>query len=123
MKHIWTICILALVVLYGGAAHAQKAADTVALNGKIYTMNEEQPWAEAVAVKGADIVYVGDNEGAKAFIGRNTTVGDLKGKMMLPGLIDTHTHMLPMCVFTSGKVISFSADPKKMLAELKTYVE
>ena len=50
------------------------AADTVGLNGKIYTSNSNQPWAEAVAIKGTDIVYVGDNKGVKAFIGDKTTV-------------------------------------------------
>ncbi len=44
-------------------AVAQDAADTVLTNGKIYTVNDEQPWAEAVAVRGDEIVYVGDKTG------------------------------------------------------------
>lgn len=115
--------LVALIWLIATPALAAKPADTVAINGKIYTMNEKKPWAEAVAIRGTDIVYVGDNKGVKAFIGKNTTVGDLKGKMMLPGFIDTHMHMLPMCVFSSAAVISHSTDKKKMLAELKAYVD
>jgi len=98
-------------------------ADYVLSGGKVYTVNEKQRCAEAVVVKGNKIVYVGDDEGARAFIGKDTTLGDLKGRMMLPGFIDTHMHMLPMCVFSSGKVISFTTDKKKMLAELKEYVD
>ena len=124
MKSISIITVLVVVLLTFLMATAVYAdsADTVALNGKIYTMNPKQPWAEAVAVKGTDIVYVGDDEGAKAFIGENTVVGDLKGKMMLPGFIDTHMHMLPMMVFSGGLVMPNEGDPEKMLAQLKDYV-
>jgi predicted amidohydrolase YtcJ len=121
MKAATRLMIMILALAMGTSGFAE-TADTVAINGKIFTMNEKQPWAEAVAIKGTDIVYVGDNEGAKAFIGKNTTVGDLKGKMMLPGFIDTHMHMLPMMVFSGGLVMPNEGDPKKMLAQLKDYV-
>ena len=42
----------------------QQPADTVLTNGRVYTVNEKQPWAEAVAMRGDEIVYVGDAEGA-----------------------------------------------------------
>jgi len=50
------------------------------------------PWAEAVAVKGQTIVYVGDNEGALALAGKGTLKHDVHGQMLLPGFIDTHMH-------------------------------
>ncbi len=77
-----------------GPAAAAEPADTVFTGGKVYTVNNEQPWAEAVAVKGNKIVYVGDAEGAKAFIGDDTKVIDTKGKMVLPGFISTHDHLI-----------------------------
>ena len=46
------------------------AADYVLSNGKIYTVNEDRPWAEAVAVRGNEIVYIGDKTGLAAFTGR-----------------------------------------------------
>lgn len=98
-------------------------ADTVVLNGRIYTMNEAQPWAEALAVHGNEIVYVGDNDGAKAFVGPHTTVGDLGGRMMLPGMIDTHMHLIPMMVFASALVMPNEGDPGKMLAQVREYVD
>jgi predicted amidohydrolase YtcJ len=72
----------------------QADADTVFLNAKVYTVNQEQPWAEAVAIEGDTIVYVGDNAGAKAFVGKATEQHDVGGKLMLPGFIDTHVHPL-----------------------------
>ena len=66
------------------------------INGKIYTVNEKQPYAEAVVVEGNKIIYVGSESGARKHITNNTKIIDLKGKLMLPGFNDTHLH------FTSG---------------------
>lgn len=67
-------------------------ADRIYINGNIFTVNEDDEWAQAVAIKGNKIVYVGDAAGAKALCDENTEVNDLKGKMMLPGFIDGHCH-------------------------------
>lgn len=66
--------------------------DTVFLNAKAYTLDDEMPWAEAIAVDGNTIVFVGDNNGALALAGNNTLQHDLDGQMLLPGFIDTHMH-------------------------------
>ncbi len=65
-------CVALFVVSFGSgnfAFAAEKAADYVLTNGKVYTVNDGQPWAEAVAISGSDITYVGNNAGAQAFIG------------------------------------------------------
>lgn len=69
---------------------------TAFINGKVFTVNENQLLAEAVIVKGNKIVYVGTNIDAEKLIDESTRVIDLKGKLMLPGFIDSHLH------FTSG---------------------
>ena len=56
------------------------AADYVFKNGSIYTVDLAQPWADAVAVDGKQIVYVGNNEGVEEHITANTQVIDLDGK-------------------------------------------
>ena len=71
---------------------ASDAADTVYTNGRIYTVNEAQPWAEAVAIKDGKFVVVGSNSDANAKAGGSTKVVDLGGKMVLPGIVDTHVH-------------------------------
>jgi hypothetical protein len=54
-------------------------ADTVYANGKIYTVNEAQPWAEAVAVKDGTFLVVGSNADIEAVTGEGTNVVDLGG--------------------------------------------
>lgn len=92
MKHsAWLLSVL-LLAACGSGQQADTGVDRVFLNGAIYTLDESQPWAEAVAVVGNEIVYVGDTEGALALAGDTTVKHDLAGKMLLPGLIDTHMH-------------------------------
>ncbi len=67
-------------------------ADCVYLNGKIYTVNKAQPWAEAVAIHDGKFVYVGSNEETQKFAGPNTQVIDLNGRFAMPGLHDMHIH-------------------------------
>ncbi len=67
-------------------------ADSVLQNGKIYTVDAANPWAEAIAIREGKIAFVGANEGVKAFAGSGTRVIDLKGKMAMPGINDVHVH-------------------------------
>ena len=69
-------------------------ADLVLLNGTVWTVNPSQPWAEAVAVKGGRILEVGSSRTIKKLAGTRTEVVDLKGDLVLPGFIDSHTHFL-----------------------------
>jgi len=86
-------CAASFVAACGGDEPAQApGADAVYRNGRIYTVDAERSWAEAVAVSGGRIVYVGSNDGADAHIGSGTQVVDLHGRMMLPGLQDSHIH-------------------------------
>jgi predicted amidohydrolase YtcJ len=55
-------------------------------------MNSVRSWAEAVAVRGDRIVYVGPEAGVEAYIGPETTVVDLEGRMVLPSFQDSHIH-------------------------------
>src|SRR6266403_3462849 len=70
-----------------------ETADVVFNNGNIYTVNERQPHAEAIAVKGDRIVFVGSNSDAQKYVGTNTRVVDLQGNTVVPGLTDSHHHL------------------------------
>jgi len=72
--------------------HAVPAADLVLRHGAVYTMDAERSWAEAVAVRGGRIVYVGSEDGIAPFVGSGTEVVDLAGRMVLPGFHDSHAH-------------------------------
>jgi len=79
-----------------GAGPAKKPAGTsaelVLTGGAVYTVDAARSWAEAVAVRGGRIAYVGTAAGAKRWIGPSTRVIDLAGKMVLPGFHDAHVH-------------------------------
>jgi len=72
----------------------EKMADLVLLNGSVWTVNPDQPWAEAVAMKGEKILEVGSTAEIKKAVGNKTQVIDLNGDLVLPGFIDSHTHFL-----------------------------
>lgn len=93
--------ILASMLLLSGALltacepaidSAISGADSVYRNGRLYTLDPAQPWAEAVAVSAGRIVAVGNDESIAAHIGQDTTVVDLNGRLMLPGFQDSHIH-------------------------------
>jgi len=67
-------------------------ADSVYLNGNIYTLNEKAPKATALAIKGQKLIFVGHDKDVKAYIGKDTKVIDLGGKTVTPGLIEGHMH-------------------------------
>ena len=95
MKRQLILVTTALAITACGNSEPEETvpgADTVFVNGRIYTVDPNRSWAEAVAVSGDSIVYVGSAEGADAHIGSATRVVDLKGRMMLPGIQDSHIH-------------------------------
>lgn len=67
-------------------------ADLVFTNGHIQTLVSETDVAEAIAVRGTDIVYVGDSAGVQPYIGEMTEVVDLAGAFLCPGFMDGHLH-------------------------------
>jgi predicted amidohydrolase YtcJ len=77
-------------------------ADWLFENGFIHTVNAAQPTAEAVAVRGDRIVYVGDQAGAAAWRGPKTRIVDLAGRMLIPGFVDAHDHLATLGVTKLG---------------------
>ena len=74
------------------AAAAPAPADLVLLHGKIHTEDPSRSIAQALAVRGNSIVAVGSDAAVGALIGPNTRKVDLGGRVVLPGIIDAHTH-------------------------------
>ena len=93
-------------------------ADSVYINGNIYTMDEKQPTASALAVKGQELIYVGNSDEVKKYIGNNTSITDLKGKTVIPGLIEGHMH-LPMLGENLLKIDAFWKPKAEILAAVK----
>ncbi len=97
--------MLCLVLL---AACAAPAPDTVLLNGKIFTANPLQPWAEALAIRGERIVAVGSDATIDGLAGTATRRVDLAGRVVVPGLNDAHLDLSGATV-TSVRVLGADA--------------
>src|SRR4030065_2055812 len=91
-------CLLFLLVcslaLMNCVRSGVEMADLVLVNRSVWTVNPAQPWAEAVAIDGDRISRVGRTADIKKLAGKKTRVIDLKGALVLPGFIDSHTHFL-----------------------------
>jgi len=85
---------LLLLLLCASAASgaAQGPADLVYRNGAVHTLDSADSVRQALAVRAGRIVYVGDDGGAAALVGKRTRVVDLQGRMLMPGLVDAHMH-------------------------------
>ena len=101
----WSILVALVLLLVPGRVQGQSAADLtrklellqaypelVVVNGKIATMDEQLTEVEAMAVKNNRILALGSNDEIRFLAGPNTEVLDAKGRRVLPGLIDGHTH-------------------------------
>ena len=92
MKILVLIAAAALLCIITASGQVE-TADLVFKNGQIYTVNEGQPLAEAIAVKGSRIIFVGSNSNVRQYEGKATRIVDLKGKTVVPGMTDSHYHL------------------------------
>ncbi|MGF6164053.1 putative amidohydrolase YtcJ [Pseudomonas sp. 2725] len=67
-------------------------ADTVMRNGYVYTVDGQNSVQQAIAISGGKIVYVGSDAGVDGYIGKQTQLIDLAGRMLMPGFVDAHMH-------------------------------
>jgi predicted amidohydrolase YtcJ len=93
MKRHLACAALAAALMCTTPALAQPA-DMVLLNGKIVTLDANSTIAQALAIEGDKIVAVGSGEAIKKLAGPKTQVVDLGGRMVIPGLIDSHIHAI-----------------------------
>lgn len=85
---------------------AAQYGDLAFIDASVYTADAANPVAEAVVVRGDSIVYVGDRDGARRYIGESTDVRELGGRPLLPGFIDSHVHP----IFGGGYATALSLD-------------
>lgn len=85
--------LLYLLQLLACTQNQHQMADLAILNGKLYTINDDMPEAEALAVKNGKIIAIGDNEEIEQYISDQTEVIRLEGEMVMPGFIEAHGHL------------------------------
>lgn len=123
--------VVALVALIAGCAGGDRSLDNadaaavVLTNGRIYTVNPAEDWAEAVAVRAGKLIAVGTNAQAMAHAGPQTRVIDLDGRMVMPGIHDTHIHPLDAglqnnleCSFQTARLADALAALERCLEDL-----
>ncbi|MGL4367744.1 MAG: amidohydrolase [Brevinemataceae bacterium] len=95
---------------------------TVFINGIIYTVNEQQQWAEAILVEGNNITKVGTNNEIAKLIDQETSVIDLENKLVLPGFIDAHTHIFLGEIMNMGLQFGMVGSKEDLIIQIKEYV-
>src|SRR5581483_9192668 len=90
-------------------------------NGAIYTINSNIPTAQAIAIAGKYITYVGTNAGVKPFVGDKTKVIDLHGQMLLPGFVESHIHPT-LALAVEGADLQFDT-VEQVLASVKKWAD
>ena len=85
-------------------------ADLVLRNGVVYTVDATDSVCEAIAVRGGRILFAGSDEEIDQYISAGTHIVDLQGKMVLPGLIDSHIHPPGLALAELYEVQLFDSD-------------
>lgn len=119
------VCSLGVPLFIGERKHAyannkQNIADIAIVNAVIFTSDEKRTIAEAMAIKGDTIIYVGTRESLKPFLGNETEVMDFKGGTILPGMVDAHCHPIMTTLWTT---LEMSLWNSKTLDEVKNTIK
>ncbi|MEK1844290.1 MAG: amidohydrolase, partial [Pseudomonas sp.] len=101
------------------SVQAMAAADLVLFNGKVFTAEPGQALVQAVAVQDGKILKVGSNAEINALADGQTQRIDLAGKVLMPGMIDTHSHPVVAAFNSQGANL---LDEVKPLPELEQWV-
>jgi predicted amidohydrolase YtcJ len=120
---LWGSALLAGAAMtrsWPAAAQTAGPADLIFRGGPIYTLDPQRPWAEAVAVRGREIVHVGGADAAAALAGPATRIVDLRGRLLLPGFVEAHIHPLFGAAVTRGLDLQFDSRDE-VLAALRAY--
>jgi predicted amidohydrolase YtcJ len=110
-----------LMLLITGACTKKERADLVIINGKILTIDEANPTAQAVAIKGETIIAVGTTKEISAYIDKGTTqVINAGGRLVIPGFNDAHVHFGPLD--PDYIELRYTTDPSSITEKVKAQV-
>jgi predicted amidohydrolase YtcJ len=98
-------------------------ADLALRNGAIYTVDGARSWAETIAIDDGRIVYIGNDAGAKDYIGPQTKVVDLGGRMVVPGFQDAHIHPISGGIEANGCDLNKAMNVDEYVALIKKYAD
>lgn len=120
MRNLSTLLSVIIMIL-STSCHNTEKADLVIINGKILTIDKENPAAEAIAVKGENIIAVGTTERISRMIDeRSTKVIDAGGRLVIPGFNDAHVHFGPLD--PDYVELRYTTDPSVITEKIKVRV-
>jgi len=124
LQYTCAAIVLALFMAAQPATGQQQAseADAVYKNGFVYTADGPRSRAQAFAVRDGKFFKVGTNDDMKAVTGKDTRVVDLKGQMVMPGLVDSHIHCLRGALTALGLAFPVTASVDDIKAALKKFI-
>ncbi len=95
-KRAFTIVLILVGLLFSSACNPRKSipADMVLIHARIYTVDSKNPWVQAIAVRDGKIIAAGSDEAVIEYQGPSTKVIDAKQRLVLPGFVDAHVHMM-----------------------------
>jgi predicted amidohydrolase YtcJ len=111
----------AIPSLTGGQGLIVEPADIMVIHGRVYTGDTKQPWAQAVAIRGAKIVAVGDDASIEKMRGMGTKVINAAGKLVLPGLTDCHVNFLDGSLSLGRANLAGAKDVAEIQKRLREY--
>ena len=118
LKKYMVILFLFIGIPITAPAALKTAADIVFTNGKIYTVNNKNPFVEAVVIKDGKFLKVGSAKDIEKFVGKQTRVVDLGGAFAMPGFIDAHIYPAQPYLQEEGGVLLFPESfNKEQIAE------
>lgn len=123
LKRQFRAGLLASCMVLASAAVCAQPADRVLRGGTIYSMDPVASQYSAVALRGDEIVWLGDSEAAARWIDADTEVVELEGRVVFPGFIDTHIHTMDTLPLLHGVMLSPSQTADEVLAAIAAHAE
>src|SRR5437764_6042359 len=123
MKCKFALCVLVIMATLDANAESKPSATLIVTNAAVYTVDKQQPKAEAVAVIGDRIVAVGSRADIDLWRGPQTKVIDGRGKLLLPGFNDAHVHFIQAGAQLDQVQLTDAATPEEFVKRLAAQVK
>ncbi len=122
MKIILKLTLFTFVFIFACSNKIQQSsADLILINGKIYTLKPDQPWANSCAIKDGKFIAVGEKRSMQNLKGKATEIIDLKDRFVLPGFNDAHVHFSDGGFYLLGIDLRDAKDETEFMERIEDY--
>ncbi|MCU0646078.1 MAG: amidohydrolase, partial [bacterium] len=122
MRNILASILITLIIVFACSnQNHQISADLILINGKIYTLEPDHPWANSCAIKDGKFIAVGEKREMQKLKGSATEIIDLKHKLVLPGFNDAHVHFSDGGFYLLGIDLRDAKDEQEFVKRIRDY--